>query len=189
MTFFKHNIWNVLVGTVKRDKNLQLQRISRMSKQCFQNAALTGVQKATENSLCGCLFVYLFIYLYLKLLSFLLLGKLSNSFFPYGRLSYTYSWAWHISNGRFFSLDPGGKMFSARLFSAPELLFNLIITFSSSPRCYNFPTLKILFSLRVVSMPPQPHYMLWKENPHPFIKTEFCLFMHALLAWEGWQMS
>lgn len=86
MTFFKRNIWNVLVGTVKRDKNLQLQRISRMSKQCFQNAALTGVQKATENSLCGCLFVYLFIYLYLKLLSFLLLGKLSNSFFPYGRL-------------------------------------------------------------------------------------------------------
>lgn len=133
-----------------------------------------------------CLFIHLFI---LKIVKFFTPGQAVKFIFSLRSASYTYSWAWHISNGRFFSLDPGGKMFSARLFSAPELLFNLIITFSSSPRCYNFPTLKILFSLRVVSMPPQPHYMLWKENPHPFIKTEFCLFMHALLAWEGWQMS
>lgn len=62
MTFFKLNIWNVLVGTIKGNKNLQLQRISRVSKPCLLNAALTGVQKATENKvcLCGCCFIYLF---------------------------------------------------------------------------------------------------------------------------------
>lgn len=59
-TFFKHNVWNVLVGTIKRGKNLQLQRTSRVCQLCLQNTALTGVQKATENSLCGCLIIYLF---------------------------------------------------------------------------------------------------------------------------------
>lgn len=79
MTFFKLNIWNVLVGTIKGGKNLQLQRISRVSKLCLQNSALTGVQKATENTL----FVWVFVYLFkLKWLGFLLLRKLSNSFFP-----------------------------------------------------------------------------------------------------------
>lgn len=62
MTFFKLNIWNVLIRTVTRGKNLQIQRISRVSKLCLQNAALTGVQKATENSLfVWCLFIHLFI--------------------------------------------------------------------------------------------------------------------------------
>lgn len=63
MTFFKLNIWNTLVGTIKRGKNLQLKRISRVSKQCLQNAALTDVQKATENSLFLWVFICLFIYL------------------------------------------------------------------------------------------------------------------------------
>lgn len=60
--FFKLNIWNALVGTIKGNKNLQLQRISRVSKLCLLNAALTGVQKAIENKvcLCGCCFIYLF---------------------------------------------------------------------------------------------------------------------------------
>lgn len=118
MTFF--NIWNILVGTIKGNKNLQLQRISRVSKLCLLNAALTGVQKTTENKvcLCGC-FIYLFK---LKVVRFFYSWASCqiHSFLRVGFLT-------HIAEldtsamEDFFCLDPGGKeMFSATLISAPE---------------------------------------------------------------------